>query len=291
MWSTVLPHPVLRRHLVLVLALLTGCISQAPHSEPDRAATSATRDFFDGAPPTECGSELLRGQLRSDSLDGQILGSRRAVSVYLPPSEASAGPLPVVFLVDGQMTKGLACRIDPLVVSGALAPVVLVGVHSSRSRGTGGSGTSGRAREYLIGRDAEAYAAHEAFFVETVIPRAESRLPISRDRAERALFGASNGASFATTLSRQRPSLFGSVIAFSHAVDGLGSAPEDMSAVRSYLMYGSQEAYVDENTESVAALVRSRGGTAVVDTWDGGHDGVSWEASFPSAVEWFVQPD
>lgn len=280
---------MLRHHLILILALLAGCASQVPRSGPDRVDAPTTRSLSVGASTTECGPELLRGQLRTDSLD--VPGSRRAVSVYLPPSEASARLLPVVFLADGQMTRGLACRIDPLVANGALAPVVLVGVHSSTSRGTDEPGMDGRAREYLFGRDAEAYAAHEAFFVETVIPWAESRFPVSRDRAERAIFGVSNGASFSTTLSRRHPSLFGSVIAFSHAFDGLGSAPEDMSLVRYYLMYGSREAYVDENTESVATLVRSRGGTAVVGTWNGGHDAASWGAEFPSAIAWFLRPE
>lgn len=151
-------------------------------------------------------------------------------------------------------------------------------------------GTDGRTREYVYGTDTEAYTAHEAFFLETVIPWAESRFPISRDRAERAIFGVSNGAAFSTSASRQHPSLFGAVIAFSHAFDGLGwTAGEDLSGVRFYLKYGDQEAYVDETTESVGRIARLRGGDVFIGTWTGGHDPASWGAEFPAAVAWFTK--
>ena len=194
-----------------------------------------------------------------------------------------------MFATDGQYTPLLACSLETSVLLGESPPVVIVGVHASRSPATDEFGSSGRSREYVYGFDDDAYAAHEAFFIEAVIPWAESRLPISRERAKRAVFGMSNGASFATAVGRRHPSLFGSVIAFSHAIDGLGAvADTDMTDARFYLMYGDQEMYVNENTEAVAEVVRSRGGDVTVATWSGKHDFWSWMAELPAAVAWFV---
>ncbi len=218
-----------------------------------------------------------------------MLDLPRAVTVYLPPSQPTDHPLPVVFAADGQMVPDLACSLESSTLFGGLPPVALVGVHYSRSPATNGPGSDGRNREYVYGTDDDAYISHESFFMSTVISWAESRFPISREPADRAVFGASSGASFATAASRRHPSVFGAVIAFSHAFDGLDSTVESgMTGTHFYLMYGDGEAYVDETTKAVASTVRSSGGTATVGTWNGGHDSDAWKSEFPTAVEWFL---
>lgn len=279
-----------RYFVILVATLLGGCASSTTGQMPVPAATPVHAHNLAGPPSSTCDVNSLQGRLLTDSLSSETLGSKRAVTVYVPPPQSDDHRWPVVFAADGEDTPRLACSLEASARSGQAPLVVIVGVHSSRSPATAGFGTSGRSREYVYSLDDAAYAAHEAFFTETVIPWAESRFPISHERAKQAVFGMSNGASFATVVSRRHPSLFGSVIAFSHALERLGSAAgTDLTDTRFYLMYGDQEVYVDENTEAVANAVRSSGGTATVATWSGGHDFAVWMAEFPAAVAWFVE--
>ena len=280
---------MIRYFIVLIATIIGGCAFSKIDREPVPAVAPALAHDSAGSPSSECDVNSLQGRLLTDSLSSEALGPKRAVTVYLPPSQPGDHRWPVVFVADGQWTSYLACSLENSARSGDAPLVVIVGMHASETPATAGFGSSGRSREYIYGFDNATYAAHETFFTETVIPWAESRFSISHERVKQAVFGMSNGASFATSVGRRHPSLFGSVIAFSHAIDGLGASENtDMTDTRFYLMYGDQEAYVDENTEAVADVVRLHGGDVTVETWNGGHDFETWMAEFPAAVAWFV---
>jgi len=80
-------------------------------------------------------------------LDSAALGAARVVSVYRPPGHQ--GPLPGCVLADGGAARGLAHTLEPVILAGAVPPVLLVGVHNAFDPAN--PWRDRRAQEYLPG--------------------------------------------------------------------------------------------------------------------------------------------
>ena len=241
------------------------------------------------AGPAPDRAETLSGTLSTDSLRSDALGAMRAVTVYLPPARP-AGPLRVVYLADGQSTEAYARILEPAILAGRVPPVALVGLHSSGER-TPGSNTDGRTHEYLVGVDSLRYAAHERFFLGEVLPWAERTHGVSPQPADRAVFGVSNGASFAAAMVRRHPERFAAALAFSHAHDGLDADDDpDLAGRRFAFVAGRLEPAFAARARTVAAAVAARGADVRQELRPSGHDEAMWQAAFTDALAWALAP-
>lgn len=120
----------------------------------------------------------LAGAITEHVLDSAALGAPRAVTVYRPPGQPA--PLLGCVLADGGAARSFAGTLEPAILTGAVPPVLLVGVHNAVDPATPGPDL--RAREYVSGRDQRRFDAHLGFVVDRVIPWATEQLARPRRR-------------------------------------------------------------------------------------------------------------
>jgi enterochelin esterase-like enzyme len=153
-------------------------------------------------------TEKLTGRHFVVPMASPNLGETRKVGVYLPPNFDPGLRYPVIYMADGQGAGYLARLIELLILSGKAPPLVLVGLHNGGER---------RSQDYLINRKdtPDGFAAHERFFLQEVMPRAEKEWGASNRREDRMLLGHSSGAAWAVDTALRNPELFANVYATS----------------------------------------------------------------------------
>lgn len=228
------------------------------------------------APPPR--AEPLRGELRRVHLDSRALGTRRGLTVYLPPG---LGPeAPALYLADGESAPGFAAVLEPAILAGAVPRFALVGIHAAPST----LADDARGREYLPHADPRRFEAHRRFFMEEVPAWAERQLAVARDPACRAVAGYSNGAVLASALGCRNPDRIGAVIAFS-----LGLPPPlhpGRRPTRHYLLAGTLEPGFRRATGRWAERLRAAGVEVEERVRVCGHDPLMWQEELPAAVRW-----
>ena len=179
------------------------------------------------APVAVPAPEKLEGKILKEKLWMSGLEEQRDVSVYLPPGHDPKNEHAVIYMADGQGIERYARMIEPLINSGEIPLVMIVGVHSGGYRGERSQPhrmeLDFRAIEYLVGADEMLkepvidghFGHHEKFFTETVLDWAERKHGASSKRDQRGIFGVSNSASFCVTMAHCHPELFGFVLPFS----------------------------------------------------------------------------
>ncbi|MDB4915152.1 MAG: hypothetical protein JWM95_2796 [Gemmatimonadetes bacterium] len=246
----------------------------------------------------------LAGTQRVDSLWSDALHAWRRVTVYLPPGHGRER-IPVVYFTDGQNVKDFARLVDPLIVSGALPPVALVGVWVTYGSPRGGPPTGPsddlRTIEYLGGSTslpgadsafvAARYQGAKLFFTEEVRRWAEDSLHVSTDRRWRAVQGSSSGALYALLLGRERTDLYGLVIANSTGPRDafLGPAAGWSTAPPHYLSAGVLEAAPARALRGIGDSLSAHGVPNVVNIYPSGHDYTVWTEELPRALRWWLQ--
>ena len=158
--------------------------------------------------------------ITSQVLRGNPLGDphERRVPIYLPPDyEQSEARYPVVYFLAGFSGGGvyllgeslwgetLAQRVDRLVRSGAIRPLIVV-MADCITR-LGGS-------QYINSAATGRYADH---LVEELVPHVDARYRTLADREHRVVMGKSSGGYGATVLAMREPQLFG--LAVDHSGD------------------------------------------------------------------------
>lgn len=202
----------------------------SPDLDDEAAPSLAWRG--DKAPAAAARVETLQGRLEHHEVYSPEHDETRRIHVYLPPDhDPASGPYPVVFMTDGAETEHFAHQIEAAISSGALAPVILVGVLSGEEgvvedRST--FPTDLRAADYLIGwyQDEARAEQHVSFVADTLTDWASLRFGASDARTERAVLGFSNGASFARHAGYLRGDVFGWVMAYSSGYGRLRSVEE-----------------------------------------------------------------
>lgn len=241
------------------------------------------------APAEAIGATQLRGRVTADSIVSQALGEVRALFVYTPPG--TEPPEGVIYLGDGAAVRRLAPHLDTLITAGSLPRVMLIGLASATGSLDVSSRTDPRALEYLWNYDSlnTRFLAHERFFLEEVIPRAESHHGAPATRERRAVFGVSNGAGWALQMGLRNPDRFAHVIAFSpggvrtgHMAPGMRFTPP----VRFLLLSGSLEPVFDEVTRAWTAALAEKGLEHRVIRLVAGHDWNAWRDHFGAAAQW-----
>lgn len=246
--------------------------------------------FTPDAPPVFRGPEALAppprveepiGRIFEADLPASALGGSRRLTVYVPPGEPPAGGWPVVYAGDGGVVYGYGQIAEALADAGRIRPVLLVGIWDGNSANPERQpGRDLRAREYLWGRDAERFAAHEEFVLHTVIPWAESELNASSDPQQRMLFGMSNSAGWAVATALRNPGLFGYVSAASFGWPNSVYAGEPDPATRYTIGSGELEIAFARHSTELAHWLEERGAEADLTLFTTGHSPLGFEQQF-----------
>jgi enterochelin esterase-like enzyme/thiol-disulfide isomerase/thioredoxin len=196
----------------------------------------------------------LKGEVKSINFDSKALGTTREVKVYLPPGHDRKKSYPVLYAADG--FDSVACElIEPLILSGKLPPLIVVGT----AHGPGQM----RQLEYLSGWSPKHFEAHEKFFCDEVIPWAEREWGASQKRSERAVYGCSNSGPFALIMANRHSELFGHV--FAMMVYGLrldefesGLKVDAKEPTRYVLVAGEKDKHGVEENQKVEEVLKKK---------------------------------
>lgn len=228
--------------------------------------------------PPQADYNQLQGTVRTERLMSAVLGEEREVTVYLPPGHRAAARYPTIYAADGEAAGWLARMLEPHVLSGALPPVLVVGAHSGESER--------RAEEYLPSHGSARFASHERFFVEELAAWAERELGATTERAQRAVFGYSNGGVFAGEMALRHPDHFGIAFPFSAGYTPDTTLHPPDASVRCYLTAGLFEEGFYTATRTFAQQLAQAGATVVFNPRVAGHDAAMWEEEFAAAALW-----
>ncbi len=248
-------------------------------------------------------SEELKGEVSDFKLESKFTNQTRDVTVYLPPGHDQQKQYPVLYVADGWWTNELAKRVDPLILSGTLRSMVIVGMHSSGYEGKRNADFSDhdpfrdiRAREYikdylvsydLMEGEDSVFVNHMKFFTEEVPEWAEKKFGASSKRRDKLVAGYSNGAAFVASLLAAYPDEVGaatmlSLAGWSTVVDSLDRAPEDYP--RMYMAAGYYEPGFLRNAEKVFHKLKDYGCDVQMNKAFTGHDMFMWNQELISSV-------
>jgi predicted alpha/beta superfamily hydrolase len=191
-----------------------------------------------------------------------VVGDSYQLSVWLPPSYGSSiDRYPVLYVLDGPVTFGLAAHGTLMSIYGELVPEIIV-VAVGQPLTTAYAWGPTRARDYAPAPVPDDPAGgHGAEFAECLRTEIVPFLDASyrTDPADRALWGHSYGGALALYLVLQRPGLFHRFIATSPAVVDQGVAQLDRTAwpaagsavpARLFVSVGSEDAEYRPHVES-----------------------------------------
>lgn len=226
--------------------------------------------------------EVVRRVVQSTSLN-----EARGLFIYRPPGE---GPMPVIYLADGESTESFASLLRPMIEAGEIPPMMIVGLWSGPLLQEGQSPPPNRRHEeYLAGWNHETYAAHERFLVDEVMPLAES-LGASSAPRDRVLAGFSDGAAWALNTALVHPDLFRNAIVMS-----LGSALDSRAKGEGYgaiyLTAGTLEPGFHDATVAAASTLEGASEAVRLDVGIAGHSQMLWQERFPHALRWLFSSD
>jgi predicted esterase len=195
----------------------------------------------------------------------------RQVTVYVPPVPPEA----VIYAGDGQELSKWGRLLES--VDGP--STMIVGVH-------GLTDEMPRLYEYSPVFDAERFAAHEQFFVETVTQWTQARFEFDLPITRTAAFGYSAGGELALALGLHHPDVYGVVLSGS---PGGGFTPQDEmpdSLPRTYLFAGTKEPFFLDNATRWAVALRNAGADVQMSERDVSHGAQFWRDEFAHMVAW-----
>ena len=244
------------------------------------------------APAAAATADVVPARVISHVIPSAHLGENRRVEVYLPPRWTAGRRLPVIYSADG-LASELAGIAEAGWRSGRLAPFIIVGVPSSRARGTVGCTPrcDGRSREYLIDipglpRDQSRFDAHARFIAEEVVPLIESTYYVSRRPADRVAAGYSSGGAWALTMAARRPDIFGGTIAMSVGWAPAAEAARHLRRGRIFIGAGRLEDRFFEQSVLAAKNAKAAGANVRLVTLNAGHSMENWTILFADALRW-----
>ncbi len=243
------------------------------------------------APKPRVPAILLQGKVDTIKFLSKALNETRDVFVYTPPNFDKTQKLPVIYLADGESVQGLAPLIEPAILSGEIPQVVLVGMPAGVSAQTGAYDVNKdfRAQEYLLGINLERFKKHETFFTEEVRLWAEQTYGVATDLKQRAVYGFSNGGTFAASMGERHPELYGKVMAFSVAGSGVFFSSDSFKnkpIPEFYLVAGTLETPFYKNVIAMEKNFKAVGIPFVSSYWVTGHEFIMWSEELIPAIKW-----
>lgn len=247
-------------------------------------------DFrFRGADaPAELAStpdDELAGEVADHEVPTQWLGGPRTVTTYLPPN--GAAPLRVVYATDGAGVAPFLRRLDAAITAGSVPPCAVVAAHAAPMTPVATMpGASHRTLEYFPAVDPARFDAHQHFFVDELAAWAQATLGVSSERADKAIFGYSDGGAHAMATAMLHPGAYAHAIAYSS-----GWAPEPTTkwdadaAPFVHLCAGTLEGGFYMATQAWAAWLHFADAPHSFTERVCGHDLIQWIEELPRALE------
>ena len=236
--------------------------------------------------------EALKGQLTKHTLFSPELGETRYLTVYRPDTDQTG--LPVIIMADNG-SEGLAGTIEPLIQSGQIAPVILVGLQSGQDgivedRSAIGDNSELRTYDYVPDWNAQGrppaaasrFDNHLAFVVDTVLPWVRDEFSATADPDMTVVTGWSNGGVFAFNSGLRRGDIFGQAWPMSLGRGGLIKRPEAMPQPWAVfrLSAGHYETGFMRATYETAQFLKEGGYEVDTHWYSAGHAVDQWEARF-----------
>lgn len=235
----------------------------------------------------------LAGQTIESELFSPQLGETRKLKVYLPPGHAPEQDWPVLFFADGISVDYTARLIEPMIVAGDMAPVVIVGLLSGQrgiveDRSDVPVALDLRNADYLPDLDDEAphrFGQHMAFVSETVIPWAEKSFGAGRNGQRRGVTGKSSGGTFALYAAYMNPDLFDVALPQSPGSGTLFDAnPAPSDAPEFWLSGGTLEVPFLNSAEASAEALQTAGYKVHFKTYFAGHAPDQWNQALADTL-------
>jgi enterochelin esterase-like enzyme len=227
------------------------------------------------APAAPAETAHLASKIIRTTLHSEQMGEDHGVEVYLPPG-STTGPLPALFMADGESIETFASVVEPLIQAGKVRPFAIIGSDAGTDPPPSADApprADRRMREYLRVADPEFFEHHMQFFTEELLSWAVRTYGVSEKPADRAVFGYSNGAAFVLSLTQEHPQLFGAALPFSVAT-WAGHLAGPMP--RFFLAAGELEPAFSARTQGVYQQLRDAGASAVFKSYMSGHDSAMW---------------
>ncbi|MEI9931609.1 MAG: alpha/beta hydrolase-fold protein [Rhizomicrobium sp.] len=243
------------------------------------------------APAAFVRAPSLHGHFYPQAFESQNLDGARGISVYVPPGETPSHLLPVVYMADGNFRLTTPSVIEPLIESGKLPPMILVGIWSGNSHK---ADEDRRSEEYLLGwpNGYGYFLRHENFLLHELIPFVEKTYGASSDPKDRIITGFSSGAAWAVAMGIRHPNVFPTVIAQSMVWPG-GYSPastwqfqDNDKGLRFYLSAGTLEPEFYRGTLRFAEEARKESLDVQLETTVSGHTPTIWEPMLVHALQW-----
>lgn len=225
---------------------------------------------------------LVRAEANTYTFPGPEEGQPREVFVWRPPNVE--GPLPVVYVTDGPggMMMLLEFLREPI-INGEAPPLMIVALDAEPRI---------RRREYVpSARRMPYFVAHRDWFLNIVMPWAEHAMGASRDRSQRIIAGASNGADFAVAMARQRPDLFGAVMAHSPMNPERGGWTGEEANTQRWLVTAPRSLVDADFARVLSRELRHRSATQRLCIGSWGHDLFSWKQISVGNTYWLLGDD
>ncbi|MGD9582670.1 MAG: alpha/beta hydrolase [Lysobacterales bacterium] len=227
--------------------------------------------------------ERLQGTLVVRTPPSAFLPAPRPLSIYEPPALAGQPLAGVVYAADGENIERFAKIAEPLMLSGRLPRMLLVGLHAAPG--------SQRWYEYVLAlqRGHPAFGPHEQWLMQEVVPLIERSHAVPRTAASRILFGYSNGADWAVATALRNPQAFGHVIALSPSWPAPLTQPSEARRVTFFIAAGTLEPSFLKSAREISALFQRHNVAHTLREDLRGHDMTQWEGLLPEALLWTQQ--
>jgi len=262
----------------------------ADEEDPDDREVRVTLLELPGAaaPRWSAPDDAPPGDVELHRFESGALGGERRVYTYLPASfDASAGPYPLLILIDGwAFTRVVSAPtvLDNLIRDGAIPPLIAVMPDSPT--------TAARMSDLWLS------SAFNAFLADELLPWARLRWPLTTDPSQVVIAGSSLGGIAAAYFAVEHPDLAGGVISMSGTFQiSPADDPEPvwlarvlagrpMQPLRFWLNVGLLERHpmpVDVSNlaanRSMRDVLRARGYPVAYHEFPGGHDYFWWVES------------
>lgn len=233
------------------------------------------------APPAPAQKSPIAGQIIERTLPSAHLGETRRLSIYLPPGHRAGGDYAALVMADGGAAT-FARFIEPLIESGAIEPLVLIGIESGQDgivedrSGLGVRGNDLRGADYLPGWEGagDRFTQHMRFVTDELLPHAEREFFITKDRMRRGVDGFSNGAVFSLWAGVLAPESFGIAIGRSAGYDRempTQDALAQLAHTRFFISAGLYEPSFWRASNRWAEALRPHAQSVVFNSPAGGH--------------------